>query len=298
MADDHRRRGRHADGLVRAPGASTLYRGRRFPNPSNGDSGSGGGGDSGGGSSSGSGGGGGGNGGWPPKEMRAFDPAMGRGYRIGDSVVIPALAGFPGGPDAVRIVNHGDANRISRWKITLNTSDPNANDTDLRRGSSLQYRITASMENEVIPRRATVTVNDSQVVYAPGRTIEILAFNRMPWGLVAQYSLDEVTAGMSRWKDAENFEIGLLTTEPGGQEFAMDFPPFCSAFEVFTKSTNPGATVRAYNGVGTMVYSETVAAPRSNLIIRIPGCDYTIEPPSNNMGHTTAAYSVYYTCDG
>jgi hypothetical protein len=241
------------------------------------------------------------------RDMTSFDPAAGRGYRIGDQKLVPAGSGFNGVPP-VNVANHGAADVIARWKVTFYVRDPAGSDS-AQLGSRLRIVTLSKMENDEIPRRCTVTLDDAQVIYAPGRALQIFAYNPMPFDLVIEYNLDEVTAGLSRWEDVEFFRFDTLTTGPccdGVGVFApnpptglpahdpdeqpLDIPPFCSGFAVYSDQQSPAFStgvpatgifpnlplIRGYGRGGGIVYQDILLTPHSPFVDRIPGLDYTI----------------------
>jgi hypothetical protein len=216
--------------------------------------------------------------------VEAFDPAMGRGYRIGD------LVDVPGASVTQCLSNYGHINRILRWKATLMVQDPEGNDS-LRNGAGLRFTVLAKMENELIPRTCFVTVGDAQVIYAPGRSISIQAANPQAFELQAHYQLDEYAGGLSEWEDNQVFPA--LAAEAD-----MALPNFCDSFEVFSPgATAPAPRLRGYGPGGTLVYDEVLAVPRSGEIPRIPGVDYTLSP-SGGGGGGPQSHIILYNCVG
>lgn len=226
--------------------------------------------------------------GLPGSSWTRFDPAAGRGYRIGNQLVVPAGAGFGGAP-AVVMANHGDPSKIFRWKVILHTSLPTGVADPVNAGSGLRFLIRARMENDDIPRTCFVTLDDAQHIYASGRALEVLAFNPNAFELTAHISLDEYVGGLSIWEDVTIFENNLVA------ETELVFPPFCSRFQVMSPgAAAPAARIRGYAPGGVVVYDDTLAVPRSGLIDRIPDLDYTIAP----TGAVPQSHAVMFHCDG
>jgi hypothetical protein len=271
------------------------------------------------------------------RDMTSFDPAAGRGYRIGNQMTVPAGAGFNGQPP-VNVANHGAADVIARWKVTFYVRDPAGSDSS-QQGSRLRIVTLSKMENDEIPRRCTVTLDDAQVIYAPGRALQIFAFNPMPFDLVIEYNLDEVTAGLSRWEDVEFFRFNAATTPkiaaapyvpnpPTGLpahdpfEVALDIPPFCSGFAVYSDQQSPAFSsggaiatgifpnlplIRGYGRSSNIVYQDVLLTPHSPFVDRVPGVDYTIRlfnpvpatiAPLTLQTSPFIEFAVYYNCDG
>jgi len=221
---------------------------------------------------------------------------MGRGYRIGDFKAVPARAGFAASPpgsglvDPVVLVDNGEINIIRRWKVTLSCQDPEGNDPT-RSGAGLRFTVLAKMENERIVRRCFTTTNQSAVIYAPGRSIRVLALNPNNFELEAHYQIDEFTAGLSDWKDQQFFGgVDALTGETD-----LSVPPFCDTFEVFSPGAgSPPPRIRGYGPGGVVAYDEVLTVPRSGEIKRIPNLDYTLSP----TGAAPQTHIVLYECTG
>jgi hypothetical protein len=221
-----------------------------------------------------------------PAEFQRWDPALGRGYRIGNANAVPSGAGIlNSGIEPVTLVNHGEVNRIGRWKVTLMVKDPAGNDVT-RDGVGLRFVVTARMENDIIPRTCFVTLGDAQVIYAPGRAMEVIAINPSAIDLEAHWNIDEVTAGLSRWEDVQVFDAL-------GGETDLELPPFCGSFEVFGVMGQAAPMLRGYGPGGTLLYSEIIGSPRSGPIPRIPSIDFTLQSGAPPTQHT-----VLFVCDG
>lgn len=222
-----------------------------------------------------------------PNPWTRFDPALGRGYRIGQRLIVPANSGFfPGLPPTV-LANHGDPEKIFRWKVTCYVTMPDGVTPPVLQGSGLRFVVRAKMENDNIPRTAFVTLGDAQALYAPGRSISVLAFNPNSYDLLAEVALDEYVGGISVWEDTLLYDNLLGETE-------LVFPPFCSRFQVYTQAGAGAAEIRAYDPSGVIVYSEVLAVPRSGLLDRLPNTLYTIRP----TGAPPQTHQVLFVCDG
>ena len=152
----------------------------------------------------------------------------------------------------------------------------------------MRFRVFAKMENELIPRTCFVTTGNAQVIYAPGRSLEITADNPQAFDLQAHYSLDEYAGGLSEWEDRQLITGMVAETD-------LELPNFCARFEVFS----PGAaaappSVKGYGPGGVLVYEEVLAVPRSGEIPIIPQLDYTISP----TGVPAQSHVVLYECVG
>jgi len=232
-------------------------------------------------------------------QFARFDPALGRGYRIGDHKPVPAYSGFQVGVGTqlvppVVLADYGSPNRVHRWKVTVHVADPDGNDAP-RSGAGLRFTILAKMENELIPRRCFVTVGSSQVLYAPGRSIRILALNPMDFQLEAHYNLDEFAGGLSTWEDMQYFGGSNPFSGALAAEADLNLPPFCSSFEVFSPGAGaPAPRLRAYGPGGVVVYDEVLTVPASGEIERIPNVDYTLDI----TGAAPQTHMVLYQCTG
>lgn len=222
-----------------------------------------------------------------PNPWTRFDPALGRGYRIGQRLIVPANSGFfPGTPPTV-LANHGDPEKIFRWKVTCYVTMPDGVADPVQQGSGLRFVVRAKMENDNIPRTAFVTLGDAQALYAPGRSLSVLAFNPNPYDLIAEVALDEYVGGISVWEDTLLYDNLTAETE-------LVFPPFCSRFQVFSRAGAAAAEIRAYDPSGAIVYSEVLATPRSGMLDRLPNTDYTIRPSTPGP----QVHQVLFVCDG
>lgn len=219
----------------------------------------------------------------------AVDHGLGRGYRIGDQVRVPALAGTGSpAPPAQMLVNHGMADHVYRWKISLYVSvPPDVTDVPLS-GLCLQFRIFGKAENDRIQRRPSVSSEDGQVIYVHGRSLYMEAINPQSVDLIAHYNLDEASPGLATWMDQQTFSA--LTAET-----PLDVSPFAQSITVLSPgSAGPSPVIRGYADGGVLVYEETLPRPRSAALPRVPCLDYTIAP----IGAGPQAHIVSYQCVG
>lgn len=159
--------------------------------------------------------------GYQPAPYMITDPAMGRGYRIGNQRTVPA------GATGFSIANHGLIDHYYRWKVTLGVAIPPGVVDPPTDGMRVRFHIFGKAENDRIEHRASVSPTDGQVVYVTGRSIEILADNPGAIPLIAQYNLDEASPGLSTWEDMEFFTA--LTAET-----PLDLSPFTDAIVVLS----------------------------------------------------------------
>ena len=223
-----------------------------------------------------------------PKEFRDYDPGFGRGYRIGNAQMVPAGAGVLDS-NPILLTNHGRASTVGRWKISFGVKDPLGLDTS-KSGAGLRFLVRARMENDDIPRTCFVDLGGGQCIYAPGRSINVIALNPSDIDLEAHWNIDEVTAGLGLWEDSQTFAGATALTA----ETPIDVPTFCGRFEVFTVSGDPPLVLTAYANGGAVVYSEPLSVPRSGTITRIPGVDFTLTPPGGGPQNAIVSFS----CDG
>jgi len=220
--------------------------------------------------------------GYAPAPYMITDPAMGRGYRIGDQRVVPA------GATGFSIHNHGLVDHYYRWKVKLACSFPTGVPDPATDGMRLRFHIFGKAENDRIEHRVSVSPNDAQVVYVHGRSVEILCDNPTTVPLVAQYNLDEAAPGLSTWEDMEFFTALAVETP-------LDIPPFCDAFVVLSPgAAAPAPRIRGYLPGGVVGYDEVLAVPRPLAIPRTPNLDYTIAP----TGAVPQVHTVHYQCVG
>lgn len=207
---------------------------------------------------------------------------MGRGYRIGDYLVIPANT------TNVTLINHGATDLFFRWKVTLYVeSDPTgtyAADTSYY----LDIRVAPKAENDEIPRTFQIQRGLSQVVYGPGRSLVVTVTNPTDQPLVIHYNLDEATPGLSPFR--ANAEV----TADAGTPEDLSPPPFATDLQLFGIAGGTGWIIRGYNLAGTLVFQETLAVPRSAAIPILPTLRYTIEPA---VGAAQTAI-IQYSCVG
>ncbi len=223
-----------------------------------------------------------------PQDWKIVDPGMARGYRIGNANVVAANTPAE---DPQLLINHGQANKIGRWKVTVNVQDPDEGDV-AQLGCGLHFILRCRMENDDIPRTTFVGKGGAMVIYAPGRSINLVAYNPNAIPLTAHWNIDEVTAGISVWEDRDIFSGATALSV----ETPLVLPTFCTYLEVFTTNVGTAPTLKGYPpGVAPVlpIYQETLAIPRSSKIQIVQGLDYTITP-----GHLGQALAVLYTCQG
>lgn len=218
------------------------------------------------------------------RDYFSFDPAMGRGYRIGNRILIPAGAGVTAGTRPIQLANHGWQDQLYRWKITMGTEADTVLPPDT--GAHLRYTALAKMENDLIPRTISVGPGEAGVLYAPGRALDLLVSNPSPFDLWANFSLDEASSGLADWADRETF-IAIAAAQD------MNPPTFCDTFKVYSVTGGNPPLVQGFDDLGNLVYSEVLAVPRSAEIDRIPGIRYTIAPAGG-----VGTYVIYYNCLG
>jgi hypothetical protein len=226
-----------------------------------------------------------------PNPYARFDPAMGRGYRIGNLQVVPALAGFPAFMGALNppviLVNHGEVNEVKRWKVTLHVTDPEGNVPSMH-GSGLRFSVLSKMENDLIPRRIFISVGNARVLYAPGRSLEVLGINPNAYALTAHWQIDEYTAGLAEWEDQDVFAALAVET-------VLSIPPFCLSFTVYAPgAAAPAPRLRGYGPTGIVVYDEVLSVPVSRAVECVPNLVYTIAP----VGMNPQVHAIRYKCLG
>lgn len=211
-----------------------------------------------------------------------FDPAMGRGYRIGDFVVIP--------PNTYNhtLVNHGSTNLFFRWKVTLYADSAPDGIYAANTSYYLTVRIAPKAENDEITRVVQIQRGGTQIVYGPGRTLVVTVDNPTNQPLVIHYNLDEATPGLSPFRG--NAE---LLADAGVAEELLP-PPFATDLQLFGVAGGTGWILRGWNLSGTLVYEEVLAVPRSASIPILPTLRYTLEPA---VGLAQTAV-IQYSCVG
>lgn len=212
----------------------------------------------------------------------AFDPAMGRGYRAGNAVVIPA-----GTSQAV--VNHGIVNQFFRWKVSLHVEPGPEVVIPALTAFFLRVTVTGKNENDIIEREVEVPlIGGGQVVYVPGRSLIVMVENPTDVDLTLHYSLDEATPGLSAWETSELFSL------TAGVETALAIPNFANSIQILSLSGGASWILRGYDMNGVLTYRETLAPPRSADVSLAPNLVYTLEP---TVGAGVPC-NVLYQCAG
>lgn len=243
----------------------------------------------------------------PPDYLRmaldnGADPPFDRDlttYRIGERILVPALAGLFGNPRTT-LRSFGAQSTVSRWKIILAATVPAGQVLPPFAAVGLRFHARSAMAGEWIPRRCFVragvssgnnewvsgSVVGGQTLYAPGRSLELTAENPNAFPIWAQYGTDEATAGFSFWTDFEEITTAI--------EVQLDLPTFTHTFTVYSLSSGAPANLRGYNAAGTLVFQTVLAVGQSADIRNDNGLNYTIQP---SVGGPTT-YQVLYNCIG
>lgn len=219
--------------------------------------------------------------GYPGPTAAALDPLIGRGYLIGK------VADVAAGTLNQGLINHGLQDHFFRWKVTLSVVEKDGVAYGANRAYCALFEIMIKSENERIRRRCAVPLAGGQVIYAPGRSIEVYTSNPTNQTLSVQVGLDEATPGLSSWKWFE--DLSAIDAET-----ALDIPEFCDSFHIQTPMGSAGFTVRGYDLTGAMAFEEVLATPSSREIYVNPGLAYTVQ----NVGPGTQSGVVYYRCVG
>lgn len=245
---------------------------------------------------------------WPPPNYPNFGhgqhatPAFDRdmsGYLIGDVVSVPAGAGVLATVPRVQLKLVGAPDYILRWKAMLAASIPPGTVIPVNAALGLRFHVSALMGNEQILRRcfvrggvATVAspqiIGNGQTLYVPGRTLRIEVENPSGVAINAHYGVDGGTAGFSYWTDFQE----ITSTFPA--EVELDMPSFTRTFMVLGISTAAPPEVRGYNALGTLIYSQVLAAGNSGPQEVDPHLRYTLRASAGGP----LTYSVVYNCLG
>lgn len=208
----------------------------------------------------------------------SFDPAMGRGYRAGDAVRLEA-------GETRMVNNHGLVDGFFRWKVRLHVEAAADGVYAANRAFPVEVTVHGKNENDRIPQVVQVPLGGGQVIYVPGRSLEITVTNLTAQPLILHYGLDEATPGLSAWETSE-----ILTGV--AVETALDVPAFANSLRVFCISGGPAWILRGYDNSGTLIYQETLAVPRSADVELVPSLLYTIEPLA------ASNCAIHYQCVG
>ncbi|MCX7020724.1 MAG: hypothetical protein NTW26_00350, partial [bacterium] len=168
-----------------------------------------------------------------------FDPAIGRAYRIGGTEVIPSgtLQFEP------IVTNHGQADVVTRWKVTLKGTDPDHH-IAAGRGAHLRFLVGTKMESDYIIRRGTIHVRTQNpnpnllvqaldaldqggavTLYCVGRSLDVKVLNENAVAgndLTVDYAIDEADSGLSIWHDLQTYNMILAG---GIVETGFNIPP-------------------------------------------------------------------------
>lgn len=212
----------------------------------------------------------------------AFDPAMGRGYRIGVNRVIEA------GADNLQVHNAGMLDQFFRWKVSLSVQQAPGTTPPAATAHFLTITVRGASENDQIDQVVQVPLGGAQVVYCVGRALSIIVDNPTDLDLVLNYRLDEATPGLSSWTTTQ------AISGSAGTELELALPNFTNTLQVYSPSTGPTWVLRGYDLTGALVYDEVLTAPRSAAIPVLPTLAYTLEP---NIGAAVPA-NVLYQCAG
>lgn len=209
----------------------------------------------------------------------SFDPAMGRGYRGGDRVVIPA-------GEQRQLVNHGLVDAYFRWKISLYGEAVDGVSYNALTAYFLQVSVVGKNENDAIERNTLIGIGRGQVLYVPGRSLNVIAINPTDRDIAIHYSLDEATPGLSAWTTDEQISTAAETP--------LDIASFSTQLQVFSLTGGTNWRIRGYDAVGAVVYDEVLNAPRSAQVPVVPSLFYTIAPVAAGA-HSCV---VVYQCVG
>lgn len=218
--------------------------------------------------------------GYPGPTAAALDPAMARGYRIGDTKTVANGA-------TELLANHGHQDHYFRWKVTLGVRDADGVAYTPNTAYTALFNVLIKVENDRILRRCAVPRGGGQVLYAPGRFIDVSVTNAGSQPLQIDYNLDEATPGLSSWSWFEDLAGVVAETE-------LDVPEFCTSAQIFTPTGSAGFTLRGYGATGALVYFETLFVPRSGEIALAPGLLYTVQ----NVGPGAQDGHIHYRCVG
>lgn len=195
----------------------------------------------------------------------AFDPGMGRGYRGGNQVLVPANT-----PEMI-LVNHGQTDGFFRWKLRLYAVpvDP----ADVVADTAYFVRVTsyAKYENDQIPQETEVALNSGQTLYGPGRSIAVYVENPTDIDIYVHYELDEATPGLSGYTTTEHLELDA------GTPVDLTIPNNLNSFQVFSVTGGPGFTVRGYDLNSNLVFEDVLSAGTSASVSFVPSLRYTLE---------------------
>lgn len=210
------------------------------------------------------------------KFQGSFDPAMGRGYRAGDQVVVPA-------GESKTLVNHGLIDGFFRWKISLYAEEADGAVYDATTAYVLSVDVVGKNENDAIPRNTLVGLGRGQVLYVPGRSLSVLVTNPTDQDIKVHFSLDEATPGLSAWTTDEQITTDLETP--------LDVAAFANGVQLYGLNGGSQWMLRGYDTSGALAYNEILSVPRSSAVAIVPSFFYTIAPVSVGTHTCTVVYS-------
>jgi hypothetical protein len=156
-----------------------------------------------------------------------------------------------------------------------------------------------------IIKRVSVPVNGAAVIYAPGRSIDVFAYNpcmNRQWDgtndgwyipglpLIATYTLEEATPGVSNWNDVEEIEV-----PPDNGMAVLDIPPFCTHFQIISAPAQGTVRVLCATPGGEPSLVDTVVGNPLSAEIRVaPGLIYYL----NCTTGIAARVYINYICQG
>lgn len=210
------------------------------------------------------------------------------GYRLGNRVSVPANTAN------LDFFYVGTIPRVNRYKVTFTVTDPEGNVPtpilNAAYGVYLRFTIKGAIENDVTTRYVTVGLNNSAIVYVPGRSLHITVTNVTDYGLVTSVSIDEAAGGISQWEDVQ--AVQALNTSPYYVQLRP--APFTQVMTLLTPSSaTPQPTLNGFDYAGNLVYKELLATPRSGVIPYSPSLSYQLVPAVFPF-----TGSMLYGCEG
>jgi len=196
-----------------------------------------------------------------------------RTYRRGGPVVpVPAVPPSIG-LKIIDIPSLSEKSDYMRYKLTLSVHAGDGAVIPAGTVVSMDVAIMSMVESTAVTRHATIRVEDSEVFYLYGTSLQVLCTNTSGFDLTVGYQIDEESGGLARWDTVQ-----VLRIDPAVNT-TLNVPEFCNSFDIYTDDALHPIVIRGQiliAGVMTTVWTELLPAPRSGEINLIENAGYTV----------------------
>lgn len=174
------------------------------------------------------------------------------------------------------VVIIADTQRVGRWRIVLQITDPNGSLPAGNYGAGVIVRTYPSVDNEVINKEIRVGVGNSATFFEVGRGLKIRADNPFASDLRVDFQLDDNVSGIAVWQCFRLFTLAATTETP------VSVPNFARSMVLYSqKPAATTVTVRQYIN-GTLYYEALHPMPFSPEIQLLQGAAVTVEASTSN----------------